>query len=144
MNIRMNRGIKMKIRHGFVSNSSSTSFTIYGFEMSETDIINTLEEGGFITDEVIAGFEDVENVDDILEKYGPEELFEDVIEKSLDESFKGLEIQWLSYEEIAYVGFDYRNVPDNMTMGEWKKEKGKILEKIFGPERMSHDKRIIL
>lgn len=40
----------MKIRYGFVSNSSTTSFCIYGAYIDEVDVINKCEELGLIED----------------------------------------------------------------------------------------------
>ena len=40
----------MKIRAGFVSNSSTTSFVIYGLWINEDDLINKLEENGLVPD----------------------------------------------------------------------------------------------
>ena len=96
----------MKVRLGFVSNSSTTSFCIYGFS------------------------DDQDTIKEKLEKMGHEvgDLYDFV------ESQDGLEIHVEPWGDYAYIGADFGAIPDDVTVGDWKKEKEAQIQKVFGED----------
>ena len=102
----------MKIRAGFVSNSSTSSFCIFGCCIEETEAINLLVASGVLTEE------DKEDTYDALEKVAGEH--------NLEFSMPG------DYCDYAYFGFDFPSIPNDVNVGEWKAEKEKKLKELFG------------
>jgi len=98
----------MKIRAGFVSNSSTTSFVIYGIWIHGDDLINKLKENGLVPE-------------------GKEPDPYDILGE------EGITCEFTPSEEYC-VGFNFDEIPDDVVVGEWKKEKTEILKKIFGEE----------
>jgi hypothetical protein len=110
----------MKIRNGFVSNSSSSSFLIYGicFDkkderlkkiFSEEEIKKFEEEG-----ETITSYEANEKLSS-MEGYGEFEV-----------------IQPDCFDDY-YIGVSPDTIPDDVTMGDWKKDINEKLKKLLGP-----------
>ena len=101
----------MKIREGFVSNSSSTSFCIYGTILSEESVEELRKELG----------DDEDGEDDI---YG---LIDGIItDKKLD-----LEVQFPPDGEY-YVGRSWSKVKDDQTGSEFKEDVKKQLTSLLG------------
>lgn len=98
----------MKIRTGFVSNSSTTSFTIWGmqgiWENLKTEIQNKLEDP-------LDWDERIQNL--------PE--------------YEGLEIHYdnRSFETYYYIGISLENMKDDETYGDFKTHTEELLKKIF-------------
>ena len=91
----------MKIRTGFVSNSSTTSFSLYGFSMSE----ETLNKN---------------HIKNYLE-----------LEKKLAEPNLDMEYFVHPYQDNIYVGRPWRTIRDNETGKEFKETTKEALKKFF-------------
>ena len=97
----------MKVRLGFVSNSSTTSFVIYGSWIDEDKLIGKLKDNGIVEEN-----EDNPDPYEILEKIG-------------------ITCELTPYDQYC-IGFDFDKIPDDAVVGEWKKEKAEVLKKMFG------------
>jgi hypothetical protein len=102
----------MKIRYGFVSNSSSTSFVLYGFNEPLSEFVDYL-----VAEKKAASKE--EAYDDIYE------LLENLVDKTV-----------LSFHvdvdgDEVYIG---RDVPgdDDETFGQFKEKTDSDIRKVFG------------
>lgn len=101
----------MKIRHGFVSNSSSTSFTIIGI----CDDADTIYEKLKLAHPKFA--EDVEDYD------------------LIDEVVEGLGLglsHYIPYGEYVYIGLDYENIGDDETGKQFRERAQKEVSKLLG------------
>jgi hypothetical protein len=96
----------MKIRHGFVSNSSTTSFCIYG-------VCRDNDEELYKKFEV----EDSWGLREVLEKKYP-----DIFTSGGPEG------------DCLYIGRELSSIKDNETGLEFKKSTAKMLSEIFGEE----------
>lgn len=144
----------MKIRQGFVSNSSSASFLIYGIELyprmflnedliglarKRVDIldkkIERAEERGISwlverhqedKDELVEAIEnnDIQTLHDIIIDGQDIDIMEDLI---IDTN--------LEFESVMgernFVGKDPTKIPDNVTMGEWKESVKAEIRQLF-------------
>ena len=99
----------MKIREGLVSNSSSTSFCIYGTVLND-DTIEELKEKHSEHDSVY----------DLLDKV--------ISDKKLDLSFH------CPYEDQYYLGRSWSKVKDNQTGLEFKQDVKKQIVELLGKE----------
>ena len=103
----------MKIRSGFVSNSSSTSFVIYGISMPTYKLEEWLNDhyNAMLSEENIEAMEEEGN-------YAIVELFEDLCADWLKEN--NLDV-YTGYEsEYTYIGISPQNFPGNKTVDETK------------------------
>ena len=103
----------MKIRTGFVSNSSSTSFVIYGISMPTYKLEEWLNDhyNAMLSEENIETMEEEGN-------YAIVELFADLCADWLKEN--NLDV-YTGYEsEYTYIGISPQNFPGNKTVDETK------------------------
>ena len=104
----------MKIRRGFVSNSSTTSFCIYGICLEDYDILQKACK--------IANIEvDVESDD-----FSSYEICEQLVDKT------GLEFHSGPEGEGMYFGISLSSMNDDETYGNFKKRISDKLAEIFG------------
>lgn len=95
----------MKIRNGFVSNSSSSSFLIYGAYMDSDKVREAAAK---------------------VEGMNPEDV------DLYDVCFEGLEAHSPDYSDGVYLGLSWDSIGDNQTGAEFKKSVADALEKLFG------------
>ena len=114
----------MKIRTGFVSNSSSTSFCIYGVYLDEDEIKNSLVNTENMTEEDIVILAKIKLNDDNIDEdiYG---ILETLTNKN-NLTF------YTSEENEYYIGRDFTSIKDDETGKEFKDSTIKILKSILG------------
>lgn len=113
----------MKIRAGFVSNSSSSSFCIYGLSMDIGEIEDFISNTENKTDEENIRLAKLKlNGDDESDVYE----FLEKIEKKFGFS------TWTSEDGECYIGRDFTSIGDDETGREFKNSTEEKLKSIFG------------
>lgn len=109
----------MKIRTGFVSNSSSSSFCIYGIETTPEDLINVAKEKGI-------------DVSELETQYKEDGYWED-LDWNLREltNNTSLNIYRFSEEDLTYIGCSMGAMMEDETPREFKRKIREDLMKIF-------------
>lgn len=105
----------MKKRTGFVSNSSTCSFLIYGVEASISEVTEILLKNGSTQEEL--------DSECLTEWFGKE-----------NNGTQGLYCEVIYEWDAAYVGRLYQRMDDNETMGEFKNDVAEKVKKLFGKE----------
>jgi len=100
----------MKIRTGFVSNSSSSSFCIYGIELDSCEF----------KEKIIKMKPDLEDEDCVYE-----------LSENLDTS---LEVHTPSDWDTVYIGRDWSSVKDDETGKQFKENVEKEIKELFGED----------
>lgn len=113
----------MKIRNGWVSNSSSSSFLIHGVSFES---LNEVSET--LTEEFFGNLKEEtrENLKKDLEE-GDTELLYEVISEDL----KDLQTHYTPWDTVC-IGRSWDEVGDNQTGKEFKKETEDLINKYFG------------
>lgn len=107
----------MKLRRGFVSNSSTTSFCIYGICIDDYDMLQKAADIAKIK---------CDTKSDDFDSYEIGEIGEQIADKH------GLEYHSGPEGEGMYFGKSLSNMKDDETYGEFKKNIAAELLKIFG------------
>ena len=107
----------MKIRNGFVSNSSSSSFCIYGSSFDMDEFSKLAEKLGLKADAV----DDDDEFD--FDEY-------DAVERACAKF--NLEVHMPSESDTFYVGRSLTDIKDNETGKEFKDSVKKNLKELFG------------
>ena len=96
----------MKIRHGFVSNSSSSSFSIYGASFDNEKLKELLKTGG--------------------NEYALCDILDEMCTK------EGLEYYMPCDYSTSYIGKSFSAIEDNETGKEFKDKVEKAIKKLIG------------
>ena len=106
----------MKVRAGFVSNSSSSSFCIYGTSMELNEIREKIKESNLIPQEKLDRMEEED------EWYELGEILEEKLGLSTYQS-----------EDYFWIGREWSNIDDEETGRQFKEGVEKKIEDVFGP-----------
>ena len=109
----------MKIRNGFVSNSSSSSFCIYGASLEFDELVEKLKETDIISEE---------KLNEIIDNEYDEQ--EEEILNIIDDN-SNLEVY--QYDDDVWIGRSWSSIADDETGGEFKESIKAELEKLLGP-----------
>lgn len=128
----------MKVRQGFVSNSSTTSFCIYGICESTTKIKEALIEKGFATEEDLA-----DGVSEYLDDWSYNkrkrdgELTEEDVDKNEGRYFKaedGYTLDYIDDDEYSYLGIPWKNIEEDETGAQFKTRIETKMKTLFGDD----------
>ena len=129
----------MKIRQGFVSNSSSSSFCIYGICTAESSIIDVLIEKGVPEEELADGIGEYLYEYSYARKKREGTLTVEEIDKNEKKFFKaedGFESHNPYYDcgESIYLGIDWSTIGDDETGSEFKTRIEDTLKDLLGDD----------
>lgn len=110
----------MKIRNGFVSNSSTSSFCIFGVELEYEDIIDCLKKN-LPTEKLQEVLESIENSDS-----SNEFVYEYIKDSKL--------VCYSICSENYYIGQPWNAIQDNETGQQFKDSTKQLIEELFNKE----------
>jgi len=131
----------MKIRHGFVSNSSTSSFCIFGAEIDKDIFLDKMRKLNPKIDVMFALFEEREkfNEGDTIDYEAPsiDDVKEDALEIAEEMLMKmGLEIETAGYEgDYYYIGRDFTSIKRNETRNQFETSIKKAVKKLFPKQK---------
>jgi len=105
----------MKIRNGFVSNSSSSSFCIYGTYIEFDDLMEKIKEMNFLSEE------EIETVEE--DNWELESILSDKTDLSV-----------YSGDGDVWIGKEWSSIGDDETGRQFKESVKSELEKFLGPD----------
>lgn len=121
-----------KIRTGFVSNSSSSSFMIYGAAVEHMDhkrIYEMLSKN--------MNPKQLEELDRYTDKTDDEYYIDDLSEFLYDIGPDEYDVHFIEYSDATcYIGKCPTSQPNDMTHGDWKNGIDKDLTELFGEENV--------
>ena len=129
----------MKIRSGFVSNSSSSSFLIYGMVIEADEAKSALlteELYKEATDDPDWAFADSETFED-MSAYDISECISSIYKKEFKKG--NLSIETGPEAEYLYIGVTHHSFPDYKTVGEIKKNIKDTLNMLFKTDSIKTD-----
>lgn len=124
----------MKIRSGFVSNSSSSSFCLYGISADSNDLLRALniEDGELLklAEDILRGAGcnekiTAENYHDLLDEYEIDSFDPYEVGEAL-----GLEVHWPDGDYV-YLGRSWDDINDDETGAQFKNYVETIIHKSF-------------
>ena len=120
----------MKYRNGFVSNSSTTSFCIYGVQFEDSEFIEAVKDAELIKN-ILANTE-CETLEEAYEvdKY---ELMENLLE--------GVGVGYYNDSECGrvYIGDSLSDCKDDQTMGDFKQKVRENITKVLNVKDYSFE-----
>jgi len=116
----------MKIRNGFVSNSSSSSFCLYGILLDSKNNIrqNKTIQQMLIDDPIYSDINTKLEACDYLELMN-EEIIGSLFKEEMIEA-------WCPYDTFVYIGRPYSSIKDDETGNEFRSSTKNKLQEVFG------------
>jgi hypothetical protein len=124
----------MKIRNGFVSNSSSSSFMIYGAYLDKEEIVDAVLPLFTQKDLEEMELEDMEHL---------KEYIEDDFNFTLEKKLGDLEIHGSYDGDGRYIGVTWSQIGGDETGNQFKARVRNAIEKIFGDVEVSTHSEVV-